>query len=244
MIRRPPRSTLFPYTTLFRSVVLKRNQTVAREGDTVTPQMLGQFEAIRVYSRTERRPQLYVGLFIFACALYWGAWRFTEYRATITTLPLSAARGFALVGLSVLAGLTLMRAGFALAEGIAAQSTHAPTNDVSLWTFAIPYAAAALLVAQLVDTQLALITAVLTAVFAGLLAPGGMLTACFALVSASSAIYGIGRYRERQSVTKAGLLVGAVNVGLAVAVMLSSQRPLTLNALLLAAACGLAGGLL
>lgn len=226
-------------------VVLKRNQTVAREGDTVTAQMLGQFEAIRVYSRTERRPQLYVGLFIFACALYWGAWRFTEYRATITTLPLSAARGFALVGLSVLAGLALMRVGFALAEGIAAQSTHAPTNDVSLWTFAIPYAAAALLVALLVDTQLALITAVLTAVFAGLLAPGGMLTACFALVSASSAIYGVGgRYSERQSVTKAGLLVGVVNVALAVAVMLSLQKPLTLNAILLAAACGIGGGLL
>jgi putative nucleotidyltransferase with HDIG domain len=226
-------------------VVLKRNQTVAREGDTVTPQMLGQFEAIRVYSRTERRPQLYVGLFIFACALYWGAWRFTEYRATITTLPLSAARGFALVGLSVLAGLALMRVGFALAEGIASQSTHAPTNDVSLWTFAIPYAAAALLVTLLVDTQLALITAVLTAVFAGLLAPGGMLTACFALVSSSSAIYGVGgRYHERQSVTKAGLLVGSVNVVLALAVMLSSQKPLTLNAILLAAACGLGGGLL
>ena len=225
-------------------VVLKRNQTVAREGDTVTPQMLAQFAAIRVYGHTERRPQLYIGLFIFACALYWGAWRFTEYRATITTLPLSAARGFALVGLSVLAALGLMRAGFALAEGIASQSTHAPTNDVSLWTFAIPFAASALLVTMLVDTQLALITAVLTAVFAGLLAPGGMLGACFALVSSSSAIYGFGRYRERQSVTKAGLMVGAVNVGLALAVMLSSQKPLTLNAVALAAACGLAGGLL
>jgi hypothetical protein len=225
-------------------VVLKRNQTVAREGDTVTPQMLGQFAAIRFYSHTERRPQLYIGLFIFACALYWGAWRFTEYRSTITALPLSAPRAFALVGLSVLAGLGLMRVGFAVAESIASQSTHAPTNDVSLWTFAIPFAASALLVTMLVDTQLALITAVLTAVFAGLLAPGGMLTSCFALVSSSTAIYGIGRYRERQSVTKAGLMIGVVNVGLALAVMLSSQKPLTLNAILLAAACGLAGGLL
>src|SRR5205823_1200653 len=50
-------------------VVLKRNQTVAREGDTVTPQMLAQFAAIREYSRTERRPQLFIGLFLFACAL-------------------------------------------------------------------------------------------------------------------------------------------------------------------------------
>ena len=225
-------------------VVLKRNQTVAREGDTVTPQMLSQFAAIRFYSHTERRPQLYLGLLVFACALYWAAWRFTEYRASNTTPPLSAARGFALVGLSVLAGLALMRAGFALAESLASQSTHAPTNDVSLWAFAIPFAASALLVTMLVDTQLALITAVLTAVFAGLLAPGGVLTSCFALVSSSSAIYGIGRYRERQSVTKAGLVVGLVNVGLALAVILSSQKPLTLNAFALGAACGLAGGLL
>lgn len=225
-------------------VILKRNQMVARVGDTVAPQMLGQFRAIRQYSHTERRPQLYVGLFLFACALYWAAWRFTQYRSTITTLPLSATRGFTLVGLSVLAGLALIRVGFSVAESIASQSTHAPTNDVALWTFAIPFAAAALLVMLLVDTQLALITAVLTSLFAGLLAPGGMLTACFALVSSSAAIYGIGGYRERQSVTNAGLIVGGVNILLAFAVMLSSQKPLTLNAIMLAVACGLAGGLL
>jgi cyclic-di-AMP phosphodiesterase PgpH len=226
------------------AVTLKRNQTVAREGDTVTVQMLGQFAAIRDYSHTERRPQLFIGLFLFVCALYWAAWRFTEYRSTITTLPLSAARGFTLVSLCVLIGLVLARVGFALAEGIAAQSTHAPTNDASLWTFAIPFAASALIVTMLVDTQLALITAVLTALFAGLIAPSGILTACFSLVSSSAAIYGIGRYRERQSVTKAGLLVGAVNTGLALAAMLSSQKPLTLNAVALAFACGLAGGVL
>ena len=225
-------------------VVLKRNQTVAREGDTVTPQMLGQFAAIRDYSHTERRPQLFIGLFLFVCALYWAAWRFTEYRSTITTLPLSAARGFTLVSLSVLVGIVFTRAGFTLAEGIASQSTHAPTNDASLWSFAIPFAASALIVTMLVDTQLALITAVLTALFAGLIAPSGILTACFSLVSSSAAIYGISHYRERQSVTKAGLIVGAVNMALALAVMLSSQKPLTLNAVALAFACGLAGGVL
>jgi putative nucleotidyltransferase with HDIG domain len=226
------------------SVALKRNQVVAREGDTVTPQMLAQFAALREYSHNERRPQLYVGLFLFALALYWAAWRFTLYRSTTRTLPLTSGRAFALVCLCVLAGLVLTRAGLALAEGIASQSMHAPTNDAELWAFAIPFAAAALLVTMLVDTQLALITAMLTAVFAGLLAPGGMLTACYALVSSSAAIYGIGHYRERQSVTKAGLLIGAANVVLAVAVLLSSQKPLTLNAVLLAIGCGLAGGLL
>src|SRR3712207_8416990 len=33
MIRRPPRSTLFPYTTLFRSVAGPDEQVVAVEGD-------------------------------------------------------------------------------------------------------------------------------------------------------------------------------------------------------------------
>jgi putative nucleotidyltransferase with HDIG domain len=225
-------------------VVLKRNQVVAREGDTVTPQMLSQFAAIREYSRSERRPQYFIGTLLFVAALYWGAWRFTEYRSTITTLPLSALRGFTLIGLAVLFQLALMRVGFTVVESIASQSTHAPTNDATLWSFAIPFAAAALLVALLVDTQLALITAVLTALFAGLLTPAGMLTTCFALVSSSAAIYGFGRYAERQSVTKAGLIVGGVNVLLAVAVMLAAQKPLTLNALLLAAACGVAGGIL
>src|SRR2546429_1020028 len=28
MIRRPPRSTLFPYTTLFRSILIRRNQKI------------------------------------------------------------------------------------------------------------------------------------------------------------------------------------------------------------------------
>src|SRR5256885_5384910 len=35
MIRRPPRSTLFPYTTLFRSVLDTRAQTVAVSGAAV-----------------------------------------------------------------------------------------------------------------------------------------------------------------------------------------------------------------
>src|SRR5256885_8842860 len=33
MIRRPPRSTLFPYTTLFRSRILVRDQFSSNQGD-------------------------------------------------------------------------------------------------------------------------------------------------------------------------------------------------------------------
>src|SRR6185437_5693791 len=105
------------------------------------------------------------------------------------------------------------------------------------WNFAIPFAAASLLVAMLVDTQLAFLTGIITALFAGMLAPGGMQKALFAMVSCSAAIYGIGRYRERQSVTLAGLLVGAVNAVMAVALIAYSGQPPTFKTISIAARC-------
>src|SRR5258708_40254462 len=36
MIRRPPRSTLFPYTTLFRSGVLLREEALRDDGEEIT----------------------------------------------------------------------------------------------------------------------------------------------------------------------------------------------------------------
>src|SRR3712207_6900853 len=45
MIRRPPRSTLFPYTTLFRSV---RVQPVGQVADVVGPEQLGALEQVEV----------------------------------------------------------------------------------------------------------------------------------------------------------------------------------------------------
>ena len=64
------------------------------------------------------------------------------------------------------------------------------------------------------------------------------------MISCSAAVYGTGRYRERQSVTLAGLLVGGVNVVMALALIAYSQQPLTWKTVLMAIGCGIAGGLL
>src|SRR3712207_8304231 len=50
MIRRPPRSTLFPYTTLFRS---RAQKIVSR---TVTRKWLGRLESGPAYSLQRRQP--------------------------------------------------------------------------------------------------------------------------------------------------------------------------------------------
>jgi putative nucleotidyltransferase with HDIG domain len=120
-----------------------------------------------------------------------------------------------------------------------------PWNDEMIWSLAIPFASATLLVAILMDVQLALTAGLITALFAGLLAPNNsVLVACYAMISSSAAIYGSGRYSERQSVTLAGMFVALVNAFAALAVLLAAQKPLTIGALALAVGCGVAGGIL
>jgi cyclic-di-AMP phosphodiesterase PgpH len=224
-------------------IALKRNQVVAREGDTITPQILAQINAIKTTGGTGKPWHNFFGLLLVVIGVYWAAWKFAEHRGTGSSLSLGKHKAFALVGSAILVQTALMKIGFAFGDSMAAKM-QAPFNDPAIWNFAIPFAAGALLVAMLVDTQLAFLTGMITALFAGMLAPIGMQKALFAMVSCSVAIYGIGRYRERQSVTLAGLLVGAVNVVMAMALIAYSEQPLTLRTFLMAAGAGIAGGLL
>src|SRR5215216_2765074 len=224
------------------TISLKRNQVIAREGDTVTASILAQLNAIKSAGHAGRPWHNFFGLLLVVIGVYWAAWKFAEHRST-STLSLSKQKAFALVGSAILVQTALMKVGFTFGESMAARM-QAPFNDPIIWNFAIPFAAAALLVAMLVDTQLAFLTGMITALFAGMLAPMGMQKALFAMVSCSAAIYGIGRYRERQSVTLAGLLVGAVNIVIALALIAYSGQPLTFKTVLVASGCGMAGGLL
>jgi cyclic-di-AMP phosphodiesterase PgpH len=223
-------------------ISLKRNQVVAREGDTVTPGILAQITAIKSSGNSGRPWHNLFGLLLVVIAIYWVAWKFAEHRSG-SSLSLSKHKAFALVGSAILVETALMKVGFTFGDSMAARM-QPPFNDPIIWNFAIPFAAGALLVAMLVDTQLAFLTGIITALFAGMLAPSGMQKAIFAMVSCSAAIYGIGRYRERQSVTLAGLLVGAVNIVMAIALIAYSEQPLTFRTFLMAAAAGIVGGLL
>ena len=225
-------------------VVLKRNQVIAREGDTVTATMLAQFSAIKGAGQSGRPWHHVFGLLLVVCAVYWSVWKFTEHQSTAASLSLSSRRAFALVGSAIVVETTLMRVGFVFSDSLSSQMTNAPFTEPLIWSFAVPFAAAALLVALLVDTQLAFVTGVVTALFAGVIAVPSVPIALFALVSCSAAIYGIGRYRERQSVTLAGVITGAANVVMALGIMAFSEQAFTLNAVLLGIGCGFAGGLL
>ena len=225
-------------------ITLKRNQVIAREGDTVTPAVLAQFAALRSTGRSGRPWHYLLGLLMVVAAIYWAAWKFTEHRSTTAVLALTKHKAFALVGSAIVVETALMRVGLTVGDSVALQMKSVPLNDSTFWSFAIPFAAAALLVAMLVDTQLAFLTGIVTALFAGILAPAGVPTIAYAMISCSAAVYGFGRYRERQSVTVAGLITGAVNMLMALSLIAYAEQAFTFKTVVLAMACGLAGGLL
>ncbi len=184
-----------------------------------------------------------IGVVVLVLASYFIVWRFVDYRTTVVDLFISKRRAFALVGCAILVETALIRLGFIVAVGLAAQSTRAPLNDSVVWSFAIPFAAASLLVTMLLDRQLGLLTGVIASVFVTLLAPNEVPATLYALISCSAAAYGIRQYRERQSVTLAGLVVGGVNCLAALALTLFA-RSLTITGGLVIAGTAIGGGLL
>ena len=184
-----------------------------------------------------------IGVLVLVLASYFIVWRFVDYRTKFVDLFISKRRAFALVGSAILVETALIRLGFIVAGGLAAQSTRAPLNDLVVWSFAIPFAAASLLVTMLLDRQLGLLTGVVASGFVTLLAPNEVQATLYALISCSAAAYGIRQYRERQSVTLAGLVVSGVNCLMALALTLFA-RSLTITGGLVTAGTAIGGGLL
>lgn len=226
------------------NVSLKRGEKIVNEGAKITEPMLSQIAAVRNYSNSTRQLNRFFGLLILVSALFWVSWKFIQHRGIVPRLALSPRKTFALLGFIVVVQTGVVAALFRLAEFTALQNDKAPLNDSMIWAFAIPFATGSLLMTLLADRPTALFTGLLNALIAGFLAPRGLEFAVFASIASSIAVYGIGRYRNRQTVTIAGALVGVGGAGLALALLAFTQQPIILNTVLLSIACGLASGII
>jgi cyclic-di-AMP phosphodiesterase PgpH len=226
------------------SISLKRGQKIADQGDIITPDILSKIAAISNYSSSTRKFNRFFGLLALISALYWAAWKFIEHRGVVPRLALSQQRTFALLGFIVVSQTVMMAVFFLLADFTASQNIKAPLSDPTMWSFAVPFAFGSLLMTMLADRRTAIFTGLFLALLAGLLAPRGLEFAIYAAIASSVAVYGIGAYRTRQSVTIAGVLVGLASALAAVALIAYMQQPFILNTVLLAVACGLAGGII
>lgn len=227
-----------------RTISLKRGQKIADEGDIVTAAMLSRIAALKSYSASSRQLNRFLGILVLVSGLFWLAWKFITHRGVAARLALSPRKTFALLGFVIVVQTALMALFFRLAEFTALQNIKAPLSDPMLWSFAVPFATASLLMTLLADRPTALFTGVFSSFIAGFLAPRGFEFSILSALVSAVAVYGIGRYRSRQTVTIAGGMVGAAASLIAIALIFFTQQPIILNTILLAIACGLASGII
>jgi putative nucleotidyltransferase with HDIG domain len=225
-------------------ISLKRGQTIIREGDAVTEEDLSQIAAIRSYTNSTRKLNRFLGLLTLLTALFWIAWKFIQNRGYVSRLDLSEEKTFALFSFIIIVQTLVMAICFRVAEYTAAEKVQAPLNDPTLWALAIPFAFSSLLMTLLADRRTAIFTGLFSSLVAGFIAPKGLEFAIYSAITSAVAVYGIGRYRSRQSVTIAGIMVGVASALTAVALIAYTQQPFILNTVLLAISCGLASGLI
>lgn len=226
------------------NISLKRGEKIADQGTKITPEILLRINAIRNYSESTRQLNRFLGLLAIISALYWVAWKFIEHNQVGIRLTLSQEKTFALFGFIIVVQTALMSVFFKLADFTAAQNLKAPLNDATIWSFAIPFATGSLLMTLLADRRTALFTGLILSLIAGMLGPRPLEFAIYGAIASAVAVYGIGRYRSRQSVTIAGVLVGFASAAASIAVIGYTQQPFILNTVALAIACGLVNGLI
>ena len=225
------------------TISLKRGQKILAEGDIITAESLAKIAAIQSYSQSSRRVNRFFGLLMLISALFWGAWKFVQNRGIVPRLALSEEKTFALFAFIVLIQTALSAIFFRIAEFTAMQNVKAPLNDPTLWSFAVPFAFGSLLMTLLADRRTAIFTGIFSSLLAGFLAPRALEFTIFSTIASTVAVYGIGSYRNRQTVTIAGVLVGMSSALFAIALIAYTQQPFIINTLLLAVACGLGSGI-
>ena len=225
-------------------VSLKRGQIIVREGDTINEEIISKINTIKSYTSSTRQINRFLGLLLIVTALFWVAWKFIQHRGYVGRLDLSTEKTFALFGFIVVIQTFLMAISFRLAAFTAVQNVSAPMNDPTLWALACPFAFSSLLMTLLADRRTALFTGLFTSLLAGLLAPEQLEFALYAALSSAVAVYGIGRYRSRQSVTTAGSMVGIACVATSIALLAYTQQPFIIGTILLTIMCGLFSGLI
>ncbi|MFN7949123.1 MAG: HDIG domain-containing protein [Blastocatellia bacterium] len=185
----------------------------------------------------------FAGLSLVAAVIYFALYQAAGRMQTGTVKPRSA---FWIASLAILGQAAVIRFGLAVVNVLSENHEVRRFGDSFADQFAIPFAACALVLSLLLGSQMALIAALIVALFTGLMLmnSSGMVIALYALTSSIIAIYRVERYRTRNTITKAILGIGLVNVVMSLAILLIANRALTWHLAFESVFMGLLGALI
>ena len=221
---------------------VKRGRTFIRAGDEVTEGNIRELQAMEEQLGGGRPGLGIVGITILVALAVISLWRFvTHYRRRFRY---QRVKRLLILTLLVLVGMVaFIRFSTFVAEAVASSAARAPFNSLDSYLYAIPYAAGAVLLLLLVDTQVAWAFAGAFAVIIGAITQDLGLT-LYALVGSFAGIYGMSQYKQRTALAQTGLLVGAVNAVAVFGLSLLEQPPAAWEIIAFSAVCAFVGGVL
>ncbi len=221
---------------------IRKGQVIVRKGDLVDGAAVRALDQLGTNGRKSSVGLTLLGnavLVSLAVLLLWLSIRIELSRTTIE-------RGtFGGILLLTMLSLIMVKLGLVVSQALAQSFDRAPFDSAASYSMAIPFAALSLIVSLSYGRPLGLVTGVSFAVLAGRMVGEGQSWAIlFALVGSLAAVFSLDRLKRRSAVTRAGLVVGAVNALVALMLGMVSAGELTLSGVGFDAACAFVGGIL
>lgn len=165
---------------------------------------LSSQESLRAFDS----PQRFIGMSAAIAVIY-----FALYKASSRSrsLRLPSETTFWVTGTAILLQTILVRAGTFIALMLNSSQEMRSYSGYFGFQLAIPFATAALGLSLLVGSQIALVAALIGALFVALISDGGMAMAMYSLVGSIAAISSIERYRMRNAISFAIPVMAGAN---------------------------------
>ncbi len=220
---------------------VKRGRILLRQGDEVTAQKILELEALQQQSRSDRSLFSLAGTALLVTLAVLSLWRYVlHYQRRVRYQRVGWLYPLVLI---TLAGMVLLtRASLFLGSAVAAVAQE-PFNSVESYKYAVPFATGGVLLLLLVDVQVAWAFSAVFAVMVAAMTQDLGLTV-FAMLGSFAALFGMSEYRQRTALTRAGLIVGGINVATVVALALLATPLASWPIISFEAACAMGGGLL
>jgi hypothetical protein len=213
-------------------------QVIAERGQTATPQIVAAIGALKNYQVGTRSGRRFIGLLLIVAALYYALWRFSK---RVRVYYLTSFKIFLLAAITVFVQTFIVRVGMSISSGVAYRIGEFDSPEA--YQFAIPYATAALIVALLLESRIALTVGFTVALLVGFLTEDPA-TMAYALLSSIVAVYGVGRYQRRDTITRAGLIIGGINILATFVITMAAAKPIVLGPVLFNSLFAMTGGVL
>lgn len=218
---------------------VQKNEMIVREGDKIGHLELAKLDAFYKSLTNDKVSAAAMILGIFLTTLFLSLLLyFWRTRNWFRSAPRSNA-DFLVFAIVAIVQIILIKAGIFI--GVAVNRAF-PAVPVEACYFAIPFACGAMIMAVLVNRNMALIMSVLISFLISPLFEGKMLIPLFAFLGSIAASYHIVSSRQRSAFLKVGVFLGIINMASILCLNLLYGN--LLNDLPLRLAMGLAGGLI